>query len=383
MLIDDGSNILVFGSNMATVTFQGVGPVSVLPGGFLAKYDMDGDLLSAERILTNGLIYRASWVNSSEWVIGGSLSSGAELYGQPIVVESPTNDGFVARTTTDGTIGWITTFRSSVTARVWECTATLDGQLNIAGRFTDSLFLANDTLLGPPGVESFFVASLSLTTGEVEWAVPISSPSQVYVYDLKIGPDHDIYAFGRFEGPLTLGTQVVHPSNTKNGFVARFSPAGVCLGAWTFGRIQGGVYGSVLPTDDGLLVSCDYDSAMVVGTEVIPVTQTDFSDLFIAKFDSLSGFTGVQSLALEGNSTLHIYANPNNGLCTVELPDAITPGSDLVLSIYDVQGRMVQQAPLLIQQGTVQLDIQAQARGTYLVELHDGTKRYTGTIVFE
>jgi hypothetical protein len=135
--------------------------------------------------------------------------------------------------------------------------------------------------------------------------------------------------------------------------------------------------------DYGVVIACDYDSAMVVGTEVVPVTQIDFADLFIAKFDSLSGFTGVQAFVPEGESGLHIYANPSNGLCTVELPNAITAGSDLVLTIFDAQGRVVQQAPLRMHQGTVELDIQAQAKGIYHVELQDGNRRYTGRIVFE
>ena len=381
ILIDGASGIHVIGTNPYSVVFPGVVPTTVLPGGFIAKYDMAGELLSAERVLRNGEFNHASWVGSNEWVLTGFVSSGSELYGTPIEVGSPVTDGFVARTTTDGTVAWVTQFRSSNTAEVWECAATLTGQINVAGYFLDSLFLENDTLLGPPGVYSFFLASLS-ASGEVEWVTPIRSETQAFVYDLKIGPTGDIYAFGRFMGTLNLGDKILQPRNSINGYVARFDPLGECHAAWSFGRLDLGD-GSVLPTSDGLLVACDYDSAMVVGTEIIPVTQTGSPDLFIAQFDSLSGFTGVQSLALEGNNTLHIYANPSNGLCTVELPDAITPGSDLVLSIYDVQGRMVQQAPLLIQQGTVQLDIQAQARGTYHVVLQDGTKRYTGTIVFE
>jgi N-methylhydantoinase B/oxoprolinase/acetone carboxylase alpha subunit len=67
----------------------------------------------------------------------------------------------------------------------------------------------------------------------------------------------------------------------------------------------------------------------------------------------------------------------------VELPNAITAGSDLVLTIFDAQGRVVQQAPLRMHQGTVELDIQAQAKGIYHVELQDGNRRYTGRIVFE
>jgi hypothetical protein len=383
ILIDDESSLHVFGQNSGTVTFQGTSPVTVLPGGFIAKYDPDGELRSAERVLLNGEMMHASWVSSNEWVIGGFLSSSAELYGQPIPLGSPTNDGFVARTTTDGTISWVTSFRSSVTAQVWECAATLTGQINIAGHFTDSLFLANDTLIGPPGIRTFFLASLSPTNGEVQWAVPISSPTQVFVYDLKIGPDNDLYTFGRFKGPLTLGSKVVQPTNATSGFAARFSPTGECVGAWAFGRIQSGTKGSVLPMDYGVVIACDYDSAMVVGTEVVPVTQIDFADLFIAKFDSLSGFTGVQAFVPEGESGLHIYANPSNGLCTVELPNAITAGSDLVLTIFDAQGRVVQQAPLRMHQGTVELDIQAQAKGIYHVELQDGNRRYTGRIVFE
>jgi len=93
----------------------------------------------------------------------------------------------------------------------------------------------------------------------------------------------------------------------------------------------------LLPAVDGIFVSNNYDSTMVVGSEVIPVAQFGSSDLFLAKFDSLSGFTGISTLAMPGNQPLTIYANPNNGLCTVDLPSTIHQGSDLVLTIYNAQ----------------------------------------------
>jgi hypothetical protein len=96
----------------------------------------------------------------------------------------------------------------------------------------------------------------------------------------------------------------------------------------------------------------------------------------------LSGFSGVQQMPLVDQG-LHIYANPNNGLCTIDLPDALRPTNDLMLSIYDQQGQLVQRAPLTFLEDGIRLDIRAQAKGIYHVELGDGRQRYTGTIVFE
>jgi hypothetical protein len=80
---------------------------------------------------------------------------------------------------------------------------------------------------------------------------------------------------------------------------------------------------------------------------------------------------------------LHIYANPNNGLCTIDLPEELRLTDDLMLSVFDNTGQLVQRVPLRYNEQGVRLDIRAQARGIYHVELGDGQQRYTGTIVFE
>ncbi|MCO6481474.1 MAG: T9SS type A sorting domain-containing protein, partial [Flavobacteriales bacterium] len=73
----------------------------------------------------------------------------------------------------------------------------------------------------------------------------------------------------------------------------------------------------------------------------------------------------------------------NNGTCTIELPEDLLYETDLVLRIMDLQGRLVQQSVLRMHEGTVQLDIRAQAKGTYVAEVGNGKVRYTGRIVFE
>jgi hypothetical protein len=105
--------------------------------------------------------------------------------------------------------------------------------------------------------------------------------------------------------------------------------------------------------------------------------------LIIGKLDSLSGFTGISTMPLQPEGGLHIYANPNKGTCTIDLPDQLqlTPG--LVLSIVDQNGHLVQRVPVVYSTQGVAIDIRAQAQGIYHVELSDGRQRYTGRIVFE
>jgi hypothetical protein len=114
----------------------------------------------------------------------------------------------------------------------------------------------------------------------------------------------------------------------------------------------------------------------------VPLTDSWFPDIFLAKVPSLEGFTAI-SRAAEQSDALHIYANPNNGLCTIELPQSLRMTHDLVLSVFDNTGQLVQRIPLLAGSEGIKLDIRAQAKGIYHVELGDGEQRYSGSIVFE
>lgn len=80
---------------------------------------------------------------------------------------------------------------------------------------------------------------------------------------------------------------------------------------------------------------------------------------------------------------LRAMPNPNNGLCTIDLPQSLRATDDLVLSVYDNTGQLVQRAPLEFTSTGLRLDVRAHTKGIYHVELGAGEQRYTGTIVFE
>ncbi|MFN8352623.1 MAG: T9SS type A sorting domain-containing protein, partial [Flavobacteriales bacterium] len=224
-------------------------------------------------------------------------------------------------------------------------------------------------------------------TGVLNWSRSLSGTGYSTVFDLERAPNGDIYILGEFENELVLpGMSPLTASTTLDMFVARVDPAtGLCRSAYHYGKVGGAngqSYGSVWPTANGLYVADCYDSTFTMGTHVLEPSGPVATDIFIAKFDSLSGFTGIQSMPLQEGS-LHIYANPNKGTCTIDLPPQLRLTNDLLLSIVDQTGRVVQRIPIRYTAEGVAIDIRAQAKGIYHVELGDGEQRYTGRIVFE
>ena len=276
-------------------------------------------------------------------------------------------------------------FPSNGSSSIWRVASLPSGGSVVSGYFVDDLMLPQDTLVGVPGVWTQFLAVLD-ATGAVEWALPLVSEDPSRIADLKVDHNGDILVYGRYNQTLTFGSCTITPYASTNAFVARFSAGGDCKSAWGFGRSYF-ASGSILPTAHGLYLSSEFDSTLVLGNYTVQGTHTGpdpgYHDLFIARFDSLSGFTSVPAPKISTNERLHIYANPNDGICTIELPAAIVPGSDLVLTIHDALGREVQRVPLRWTEGTIRLDISAQAKGVYHAELMDGPKRYSGTIVFQ
>ena len=54
-----------------------------------------------------------------------------------------------------------------------------------------------------------------------------------------------------------------------------------------------------------------------------------------------------------------------------------------MLSIFDNTGKLIQQNKLNINDGTIKLSLEAEAKGIYNVSLSNGKRSYSGKIVFE
>lgn len=351
-------------------------------GAILARYGSDGDFQGAQRVMAHGQIADAEWVGD-DWLLAGLFSPGDSLWNTPLTCASSGNDGFLARTDTSGSLQWLATVSSdNNTAYFSEVKRLASGKIIALGGFSGNAHFEDVTITGSSSCNSGFIAAYE-PTGQFLWAVPIwSQQSFVYTSDLHIGPDGSIYVQGSTYESFTIDTTFIDIDASIEMFVAKLDTLGNYMGVLRIGRTTHGTPGSVLVDNDALFVSYNYDSTMVVDGTTVNLSGADARDLFVAKFDDLSSLTGVQQLNLS-NETLYIHSNPNNGLCTIALPESLQGRDGLMLSVFDNTGQLVQRAPLEFTDGGLKLDVRAQAKGIYHVELDDGKRRYTGTLVYE
>jgi hypothetical protein len=111
----------------------------------------------------------------------------------------------------------------------------------------------------------------------------------------------------------------------------------------------------------------------------IVLTSEGQKDIYITKCGSFND--GIKEKQTE--SQLLIYANPNEGKCSITLPEDFRHEQHLTISIYNNQGKLVQQSPVEIIGDRVSLIISAEAKGMYTAVLTNGKKNYTGKIVFK
>lgn len=369
-------------SNIGTALVQ-QDPEMIAPeGGFLAKYDPSGGVLSVERTMYRGAIQDAEWYGA-DLIVGGYYNVDDSLWHTSLDAGSAESCGFVGVVDATGSPSWLVPVVSDSMAKVIEVETTSTGDAVAAGSFRDTVVIAGVTLAtGTPGRSGGFVARFD-DQGELQWAVPVTGEGFEGITDLQVGPDDAIYVQGRLSANLTVSTAELSSTTGREMYLAKLTPMGGCEAALLLGRVGLTGPGSVVVVDDAIYVSWNYDSTMVIGSTTVEPGNVGVSDFFVAKFDSLSSMTGISSMTSGRDGRLNIYANPSNGLCTIDLPRALRTTDDLILTIFAPSGELIRRLPLPRPGSEVKLDIRAQAKGIYHVELGDGRQRYTGTIVFE
>lgn len=380
LLMDPVSDILAFGHNpYMTATFTGGAPMTVGEGAFVAHYNASGVLLGLEHIMNTGEVYDAAMIGN-DWLLCGICYPGDSLWNTPFPTPPAGGGGFLAKTTPQGQVEWLASVSSDSSVNISGCVVLPSGKAIVYGTTNGSVYFDTDTLVGTPGLRSAFVARFD-QQGLLDWFIPVTAPPMMSIGEIILGPDETVYIKGKFHSTLHFGDVEVAATTGKDAYVARLDTNGNVLGLVQLGRVMQIGSGSILANENGVFLSNMFDSTIVYGPLVVPVPNGG-TELVVVKFQDVEGFTGIPSTLSLGEGLL-IYANPNKGTCNIDLPPELLHDQGLVLRILDAQGRVVQESPLNITEGTVHLDIRAQAAGTYVVEVGNGNKRYTGRIVFE
>jgi hypothetical protein len=131
-------------------------------------------------------------------------------------------------------------------------------------------------------------------------------------------------------------------------------------------------------TENGYLAG-SFKNTLTVGPNPFPSHGME-EDLFVAK---CSAITGIEEKTKPKQTQLLIYANPTNGKCNITIPNDFRNEKNLLLQIFDSQGKVIQKIPIEVSDKKIGVDISEEAKGIYHVILSNGKKNYSGMIIFD
>lgn len=379
LAVDELGNVYISGFNQHSATF---GNITIPPGGFLAKYDASGNLVWAEnKFGFHPITYcEAPPVNLSYY--NQTLFVNGNAYNDTILIDTiiainhfSSQSSYLSSFNSQGGIQWFRLVGESTGGCGTQFAIDVSGNIILAGVFHQIGIFENDTLRNNNAFYDCFLAKYT-NNGSLIWVKQLASTDNSWGRGLALDDGGNPYLSGDFSGSATFGNTTLVSGSTSDFFVTRFSLDGNCQGVRQYN--QGVLPALLLDQAGNLSMAGSFENTLVIGSNTF--NSRGGSDIFIA---NCSPITGLEEPQKNEQNTLLIYANPNTGKCNITIPDEFKKEKNLRLQIYDNKGRLIQQTAVEIAEDKIKLNIEAQAKGMYTAILSNGTKSYSGKIVFE
>lgn len=380
--LDSIGNIYMTGSNEFTAT---VGSNSINPGGFLAKFDNNGNNLWIKKILGyNNSSVHVDAVFLNLEILNNELYREGVTYNDTIVIDTTT---IIANTANYG--GQLILSKFDLNGNMLD--VNLDGGPNmyfvfadmeqngntyITGAFEDSARFDTISFIAVNNSSNAYVAKYD-NSGNLVWVSQIASSVESLGFGICYFNGF-IYVTGSFRGTTQFGAYSIAAQSSNDMFIAIYDTNGNCVGVRNFGRAFG--YGIASDANGNCIVTGAFDQTVSIGSTNL--TTYGYEDILLAKHDI---FTGVNEI--EENHSLKqqliIYSNPNNGSFKVKLPEEIKSSRNAKLYIYDNVGKLISSFSLDKNPDDMRFDISHSPIGFYFVKLIQDEKTYSGKLIIE
>jgi hypothetical protein len=198
---------------------------------------------------------------------------------------------------------------------------------------------------------------------------------------ITVKNDNSYFITNSFQGSVKFGNDTVTSLSNCDLFLAHFSDNGECLGFDNLGNGQGC---SIATDETGIYITGVFPpfpsdaGSIAIGEDNF--STYGYEDIIFAKHDLM---TGTRELKQANDNTLVIYANPNKGSFRVKIPAGFANAKDLVLSIYDMKGKLIGKQAISLHEENPAINIYGQPAGSYAITLSDGGRSYRGKMVVE
>ncbi len=352
---------------------------------YVAKLDSNANCLWVKQS------FRGSYEFKQTLVSGKYIYTRGYIVDTCIVFDNTSycpNDHFVIQLDTSGSVQWFNPYKKlSGTGGYAGIGVDKSSNCYVAGSFTGIISLGSDTLYRKTGTWVSFLAKYQ-PNGTIAWHREITSDSSVIITNIHTNAAGYTYITGRFAGTTIFGKDTVtakpvfNLSRTLecNMFIARYDANGNCLGVKTvFNAVA-----TYVTTDDS-------GNAIVTGSihpgttyfDAIQRTSNGGDDYFVAKLSAITGGNSSIKTPVVDNK-LMIYANPNRGNFTIDVPKSIVTNTTAYLQIYNTAGSLIKDETVDINRSTISVDLGTVLKGLYTVTLSGSTfKTFTGKVMVE
>lgn len=283
----------------------------------------------------------------------------------------------LVKTDTNGSVKWYRNGRSDIpTSGMRALGVDATGNAYVAGHFDTTYYFCSQTFTysGSSGGRDSYLAKLG-SSGNLLWLSVIKSTDYAGILASHTDDAGNTYLTGSFSGQCIFGNDTITSTGTEDFYVARYNTSGTCMGVVAY-------YG-VSPS--GICQDSSGNFILVGSTLGFEYSDSTYvtnglDDIFIGKHTAISGTTS--SKTIEPDGFLNIYANPNAGLFTIEVPQAVQ-NNNAQLQIYGPLGELVKDEPTDISNSRVSVNLGEVVRGIYTVVLQSSSRRFTGRVVVE
>ena len=378
LAVDGNKNIYICGYCTDNAMFD---TLSVGPGTFLAKYDSVGGLnwVKIENYSpahSHQVTFQCMTISNDTLFINGAGGDSSYTI-DTITVNNPGKRKIILSCfNLNGGIIWVK--EAATKFGFWGTSMSHDNEGNIygAGAFIDSLDFSGTIIKGNPDLDNAFLCKYS-GHGTLLWARPCPSTGSSGCNMIVSDSNGNSYITGWFSGIGYFGSDTILSETNRDMFLARYNTSGDIMGVLNFGYAEG--MGLCVDQDESAYVVGEFMGTINIGA----TSLTDYlyrNDVYVAKCEKI---TGIGEKKLATFNRLIIYANPNDGACSIIIPQELQHDQNLLLYIYNSQGILVQQDPVSLNRGKVEINISAEASGLYNAILTNGKKSYSGKIIFK
>ena len=364
-----------------------IGNIPIPSGGFIARLNVNG-VFDYANTITSGYVKQTA-VNGNDIYVFGEYAGVDTLRLDTIHYSFPNHRSgfFVFKLDSTFHVSWSKygysdSYITSINAMYVDKHGKSFFKLGTA----NTTIIDSDTLIYNPNQHLYLIGIDSLGNTQL-----ITKLKTGFVYDISKDSNDNFNFIGAITGVDSLCSDTIHEAiSQRDLLICNLTSDLECNNYLTWAN--GVAFKAIFNNDNSIVLlgiigkpntDCgNCSSTLNLGN--ISLTSAGSTDGFIAKFNGFtSGIDDRSRKSKNINESLLIYANPSNGKCDIDIPDEFLHEKELKLSIYSSTGVLIQQAIVNMNEETIKVDIQQEAKGMYNATLSNGKKVYQGRIVFE